>query len=123
LSFGNYRRTASVSRQFEEKIQWKLSVLQTYGAAAGVEEEAGVVEPKVALVEEDVVAVEKDVCADDDARVEAAAVMVAVAVAVSVAVTVDGSTAPVAATMTVKPPDATQLFPGMHQASPPFSVV
>jgi hypothetical protein len=93
--------------------------LQTYGTAAGVEEEAGVVEPEVALIEEDAVAVEKDVSADDDTRVEAAAVMVAV----WVAVTVDGSTAPVAATMTVKPFDAIQLFPGMQQASPPFSVV
>lgn len=79
--------------------------MQTYGAEAGAEEDA--------------VAVEKDVSANDDAKVEAAAVIVAVAVAV----TVDGSTAPVGATMTVKPPDATQLFPGMQQASPPSSLL
>ena len=154
MSFGNYRTPTSVSRQFEEKTKWKLSIQQTYGAAAGVEEEAGVVEAEVTIIEEDagvveadviiieedagvveanvvdedVVAVEEDISADDDVLVEAVVVLVAVAVAVvvvavSVAVTVDGSTAPVGATMTVKPPATTQLFPGTQQASPPSSVV
>lgn len=49
-------------------------------------------------------------------------IVAAVAVAVAVAVTVDGSTAPVGATMTVKPPGATQLFPSLQQASPPSSI-
>jgi hypothetical protein len=74
------------------------------------------------VLEEDAVAVKKDFSADDDARVGAGAVMTVVEVAVAIAVTADGSTAPVGATMTVKPPDATQVFPGLLQASPPTSV-
>lgn len=99
--------------------------MQTYGKAAGVGvgEEAGLVEPGVTLVDEDAVATKKDVSDNDDALVAASAVMIAVAVAVLVSVTVDGSARPVAATMTVKPPDATKLFPGMQQASTPSPVV